>query len=39
VIEVAHLLLGVLAVGVGQLAAARGRNSSAMRQEQTTQAA
>ena len=30
VIQVVHLLLGILAVGVGQNAAARRRNSSAM---------
>ena len=34
-----HLLLGILAVGVGQLAAARGRNSSAVREEALSSAA
>lgn len=34
VIQVAHLLLGMLAVGVGQLAAARWRKSSALREAQ-----
>ena len=39
VIQVVHLLLGILAVGIGQIAAARWRNSSAIRQEQPSQAA
>jgi hypothetical protein len=39
VIRVVHLLLGILAVGVGQMAAARGRNSSAVREEQPSGAA
>ena len=39
VIQVVHLLLGILAVGVGQLAAARGRNSSAVREEALSSAA
>jgi hypothetical protein len=39
VIRVVHLLLGILAVGVGQMAAARGRNSSAVREEQPSAAA
>jgi hypothetical protein len=34
VIQVVHLLLGVLAVGVGQMAAARWRNSSGTREAQ-----
>jgi hypothetical protein len=39
VIKVVHLLLGILAVGMGQLAAARWRNSSAIRKEQPSRAA
>ena len=39
VIRVVHLLLGILAVGVGQIAAARWRNSSAIREEQPSRAA
>lgn len=39
VIEVLHLLLGVLAIGVGQAAAARGRSGVAVRQEQASRAA
>jgi hypothetical protein len=39
VIEVVHLLLGILAVGIGQIAAARWRNSSALREEQPSRAA
>ncbi len=39
VIEVVHLLLGMLAVGIGQRAAAPRRNRSAVRQEQSGQAA
>jgi hypothetical protein len=38
VIEVIHLLLGVLAIGVGQRAAARGRRRSAPGQEQPSRA-
>ena len=38
VIQVVHLLLGILAVGVGQIAAARWRNSSAIREEQPSRA-
>ena len=34
VIQVVHLLLGILAIGVGQIAAARGRSGSAVRGEQ-----
>jgi hypothetical protein len=34
VIQVVHLLLGILAVGIGQIAAARGRNSGAIREAQ-----
>jgi hypothetical protein len=34
VIQVVHLLLGVLAVGIGQIAAARRRNSGAIREAQ-----
>jgi hypothetical protein len=33
-IQVVHLLLGILAVGVGQVATARWRNSSTLREEQ-----
>ena len=39
VIQVVHLLLGILAVGVGQIAAARWRNSSTIREEQPSRAA
>jgi len=39
VIQVVHLLLGILAVGIGQIAAARSRNRSALRQEQPSRAA
>jgi glucan phosphoethanolaminetransferase (alkaline phosphatase superfamily) len=39
VIQVVHLLLGILAVGIGQIAAARGRNSRALREEQPSSAA
>jgi hypothetical protein len=39
VIQVVHLLLGMLAVGVGQIAAARWRNSSTIREEQPSRAA
>ena len=39
VIQVVHLLLGILAVWIGQIAAARWRNSSAVRQEQPSRAA
>jgi hypothetical protein len=39
VIQVVHLLLGILAVGIGQIAATRWRNSSALRQEQPSRAA
>jgi len=39
VIQVVHLLLGILAVGTGQIAAARWRTSSALRQEQPSRAA
>jgi hypothetical protein len=39
VIQVVHLLLGILAVGIGQIAAARWRNSSALREEQPSSAA
>jgi hypothetical protein len=39
VIQVVHLLLGILAVGIGQIAAARWRNSSAIREEQPSRAA
>ena len=39
VIQVVHLLLGILAVGIGQSVAARWRNSSAIRQEQPSRAA
>jgi hypothetical protein len=39
VIQVVHLLLGILAVGSGQIAAARWRNSSTMREEQPSSAA
>src|ERR1041384_1821493 len=33
VIQVVHLLLGILAVGIGQIAVARWRNSGAIREE------
>jgi hypothetical protein len=39
VIQVVHLLLGILAVGIGQIATARWRNSSAIREEQPSRAA
>ena len=39
VIQVVHLLLGILAVWTGQLAATRWRTSSALRQEQPSRAA
>jgi len=39
VIQMVHLLLGILAVGIGQLAAARGRKSSAIREQQPSGAA
>jgi hypothetical protein len=39
VIQVLHLLLGILAVGIGQIAAARWRNRSALREEQPSRAA
>jgi hypothetical protein len=39
VIEVVHLLLGVLAVAIGQIVAGRARNSSAAREERPSQAA
>jgi hypothetical protein len=39
VIQVMHLLLGILAVGIGQIAAARWRDSSAIREEQPSRAA
>ena len=39
VIQVVHLLLGILAVAIGQIAAARGRKSSAIREEQPSSAA
>ena len=39
VIKVVHLLLGILAVGMGQIAAARWRSSSAIRKEQPSRAA
>jgi hypothetical protein len=39
VIQVVHLLLGILAVAIGQIAAARWRNSSAIRQQQPSRAA
>jgi len=38
VIQVVHLLLGILAVGIGQIAAARWRNSSAIREQQPSRA-
>ena len=38
-IQVVHLLLGILAVGAGQIAAARWRNSSTIREEQPSNAA
>jgi len=39
VIQVVHLLLGILAVGIGQIATARWRNSSAMGEGQPSSAA
>jgi len=39
VIKVVHLLLGILAVGMGQIAAARWRSSSAIRKEQPSRVA
>ena len=39
VIKVVHLLLGILAVGMGQIAAARWRKSSAIREAQPSSAA
>src|SRR5215216_483634 len=39
VIRVVHLLLGILAVGIGQSVAARWQKSSAIRQEQPSRAA
>jgi hypothetical protein len=39
VIQVVHLLLGILAVGIGQISAARWRNSGAIREEQPSRAA
>ena len=39
VIQVVHLLLGILAVGVGQIAAARWQKSSALREAQPSSAA
>lgn len=39
VIQVVHLLLGILAVGIGQTTAARWRSSSAIREEQPSRAA
>jgi hypothetical protein len=39
VIQVVHLLLGILAIGIGQIAAGRWRNSSAIREEQPSRAA
>ena len=39
VIQVVHLLLGILAVGIGQIAAARGRKSGAMGEKQPSSAA
>lgn len=39
VIQIVHLLLGILAVGVGQVAAARRRNSGALREGQPSSAA
>ena len=39
VIQVVHLLLGILAVGIGQVTAARWRNSSPIREEQSSRAA
>src|SRR5215211_2693348 len=38
VIQVIHLLLGVLAVGLGQISAARARNGAAIREEQPSRA-
>jgi hypothetical protein len=39
VIQVIHLLLGVLAVGLGQISAARARNGAALREERPSRAA
>ena len=39
VIQVVHLLLGILAVGIGQIAAARGRTSGELREAQPSRAA
>jgi hypothetical protein len=39
VIQVVHLLLGILAVGIGQIATARWRKSSAIREAQPSSAA
>jgi hypothetical protein len=39
VIQVVHLLLGILAVGIGQIAVARWRNNSAIREAQPSRAA
>jgi hypothetical protein len=39
VIQVVHLLLGILAVGVGQIAVARWRKSSSLREAQPSTAA
>jgi len=39
VIQVIHLLLGVLAVGIGQISAARARITSAAHEEQLSRAA
>jgi hypothetical protein len=39
VIQVVHLLLDIVAVAIGQIAAARWRNSSAIREEQPIRAA
>ena len=39
VIQVIHLLLGVLAIGIGQISAARARNTSAAREERLSRVA
>jgi len=39
VIQVIHLLLGVLAVVIGQISAARARNTNAAREERLSRAA
>jgi hypothetical protein len=39
VIQVVHLLLGILAVGIGQIVAARARSSSAIREERPSRTA